>query len=48
MNVGVQLDKMGLRTLNIKVLGTPIKTLETSEDSDFFAQALKEINVPYC
>lgn len=30
----------------VKVLGTPIKTLETSEDRDLFAQALKEINIP--
>ncbi|EDK42003.1 carbamoyl-phosphate synthase arginine-specific large chain [Lodderomyces elongisporus NRRL YB-4239] len=30
----------------VKVLGTPIKTLETSEDRDLFSQALKEINIP--
>ncbi|ODV79886.1 carbamoyl-phosphate synthase arginine-specific large chain [Suhomyces tanzawaensis NRRL Y-17324] len=30
----------------VKVLGTPIKTLETSEDRDLFAQALKEIDIP--
>ncbi|CDO53794.1 hypothetical protein DV495_001936 [Geotrichum candidum] len=47
LNVGVQLDKMGVfERYNIKVLGTPIKTLETSEDRDLFAQALKEINIP--
>lgn len=28
------------------MLGTPIKTLETSEDRDLFAQAVNEINVP--
>lgn len=28
------------------MLGTPIQTLETSEDRDLFAQALKEIDIP--
>lgn len=47
LNVGVQLDKMGVfDRYGIKVLGTPIKTLETSEDRDLFATALKEINIP--
>ncbi|CDK28176.1 unnamed protein product [Kuraishia capsulata CBS 1993] len=47
LNVGVQLDKMGVfDRYGVKVLGTPIKTLETSEDRDLFAQALKEINIP--
>lgn len=47
LNVGVELDKMGVfDRYNIKVLGTPIKTLETSEDRDLFAQALKEIDIP--
>ncbi|CEP63861.1 carbamoyl-phosphate synthase (glutamine-hydrolyzing) CPA2 LALA0_S09e04148g [Lachancea lanzarotensis] len=47
LNCGVALEKMGvLEKYNIKVLGTPIKTLETSEDRDLFAQALKEINIP--
>ena len=31
---------------NIKVLGTPIKTLITSEDRDLFASALKDIDIP--
>ncbi|KAF0454556.1 carbamoyl-phosphate synthase [Gigaspora margarita] len=31
---------------NVKVLGTPIRTLEVSEDRDLFAQALKEIDIP--
>lgn len=30
----------------VKVLGTPIATLETSEDRDLFAKALKEIDIP--
>ncbi|GMG00133.1 unnamed protein product [[Candida] boidinii] len=47
LNVGVQLDKMGvLDRYNVKVLGTPIKTLETSEDRELFAQALNEIKIP--
>lgn len=47
LNVGVQLDKMGVfDRYGVRVLGTPIKTLETSEDRDLFAQALKEINIP--
>jgi carbamoylphosphate synthase large subunit len=41
LNVGIQLDKMGvLDRMGVKVLGTPIKTLETSEDRDLFARAL--------
>ncbi|KAI9459979.1 carbamoyl-phosphate synthase [Boletus coccyginus] len=47
LNVGIALDKMGiLDRLGVKVLGTPIKTLEVSEDRDLFVQALKEINIP--
>lgn len=47
LNVGIALDKMGiLERLNVKVLGTPIKTLETSEDRDLFSKALGEINIP--
>lgn len=47
LNVGVKLDKMGVfDRYNVKVLGTPISTLETSEDRDLFAQALKEIDIP--
>lgn len=47
LNVGVKLDKMGVfERYGVKVLGTPIKTLETSEDRDLFAQALNEINIP--
>ncbi|KAF2858305.1 carbamoyl-phosphate synthase [Piedraia hortae CBS 480.64] len=47
LNLGVRLDKMGVfDRYNIKVLGTSIKTLETSEDRELFAQALKEIDIP--
>lgn len=42
LNVGIELDRMGvLERLGIKVLGTPIRTLEVSEDRDLFVQALK-------
>lgn len=41
LNVGIQLEKMGvLERLGVKVLGTPIRTLEVSEDRDLFVQAL--------
>ncbi|KAI5809323.1 hypothetical protein BZA77DRAFT_328952 [Pyronema omphalodes] len=47
LNVGVQMNKMGVfDRLGVKVLGTPISTLETSEDRDLFAKALKEIDIP--
>ncbi|KAH3668731.1 hypothetical protein OGAPHI_002486 [Ogataea philodendri] len=47
LNVGVKLEKLGVfEKYGVKVLGTPIKTLETSEDRDLFAQALNEINIP--
>ncbi|KAH9942217.1 carbamoyl-phosphate synthase [Epithele typhae] len=42
LNVGIELDKMGvLDRLGVRVLGTPIRTLEVSEDRDLFVQALK-------
>lgn len=35
------MNKMGIfDRFHVKVLGTPIKTLETSEDRDLFAKAL--------
>lgn len=47
LNCGVALDRMGvLEKYNIKVLGTPIRTLEMTEDRELFAQALQEINIP--
>lgn len=53
LNVGVQLDKMGiLDRLNVQVLGTPIRTLEVSEDRDLFVKALNgklaHLGLPYC
>ncbi|KIW23302.1 carbamoyl-phosphate synthase arginine-specific large chain [Cladophialophora immunda] len=47
LNLGVQMNKMGIfDRYGVKVLGTSIKTLETSEDRDLFAKALNEINIP--
>ena len=47
LNLGVRMNKMGIfERYGVKVLGTSIKTLETSEDRDLFAKALKEINIP--
>lgn len=41
LNLGVKMDKMGIfDRYGVKVLGTSIKTLETSEDRDLFAKAL--------
>ncbi|KAJ2296777.1 carbamoyl-phosphate synthase (glutamine-hydrolyzing) cpa2, partial [Coemansia sp. RSA 2706] len=47
LNCGVQLEKMGvLAKYAVRVLGTPVRTLELSEDRDLFASALKEIGIP--
>jgi carbamoyl-phosphate synthase large subunit len=47
LNLGVKMQRMGIfERYGVKVLGTPIKTLETSEDRDLFAKALNEINIP--
>lgn len=47
LNLGVKMEKMGIfERYGVKVLGTSIKTLETSEDRDLFSKALHEINIP--
>ncbi|KAJ4345707.1 carbamoyl-phosphate synthase (glutamine-hydrolyzing) cpa2 [Didymosphaeria variabile] len=47
LNLGVQMNKKGIfEKYGVKVLGTTIKTLETSEDRDLFARALDEIDIP--
>jgi carbamoyl-phosphate synthase large subunit len=49
LNVGIELDRMGiLERLGVKVLGTPIRTLEVSEDRDLFVQALKRMSPTHC
>ncbi|KAM0509275.1 hypothetical protein ACHAQF_002005 [Verticillium nonalfalfae] len=47
LNLGVQMQRLGLfEKYGVKVLGTSVKTLETSEDRDLFARALGEIDIP--
>ena len=47
LNLGVKMNRMGIfERYGVKVLGTPIRTLEVSEDRDLFAKALKEIDIP--
>ncbi|KAF2270713.1 carbamoyl-phosphate synthase [Lojkania enalia] len=47
LNLGVNMNKKGIfEKYGVKVLGTSVKTLETSEDRDLFARALDEINIP--
>ncbi|OJJ81646.1 carbamoyl-phosphate synthase (glutamine-hydrolyzing) CPA2 [Aspergillus glaucus CBS 516.65] len=47
LNLGVQMNRMGtFDRYGVRVLGTSIQTLETSEDRDLFSQALKEIDIP--
>jgi len=47
LNCGIQLDESGvLKKYNVRVLGTPIHTLQLSEDRDLFANALREIGIP--
>ncbi|KAI6785925.1 Carbamoyl-phosphate synthase arginine-specific large chain-like protein [Emericellopsis cladophorae] len=47
LNLGVQMQRLGLfEKYGVKVLGTSVKTLETSEDRDLFAKALGEIDIP--
>lgn len=47
LNLGVQMNRMGIfDRMGVRVLGTSIQTLETSEDRDLFSQALKEIDIP--
>jgi carbamoyl-phosphate synthase large subunit len=46
LNVGIALDKKGVFEKHaVRVLGTPIRTLELTEDRDLFAKALKDIQV---
>ncbi len=46
LNCGLALDKSGvLKKYNIQVLGTPVKSIEITEDRKLFAKALKDINI---
>jgi len=45
LNCGVQLDKQNVfRDYNVQILGTPISSIEWTEDRHFFAEKLCEIN----
>ena len=49
LNVGVELKEEGiLDKYNIRVLGTPIETIETTEDRDLFVKAMDESGVKVC
>ncbi len=46
LNCGLELDKNGtLKKYNVKVLGTAVKSIETTEDREIFARELDSINV---
>jgi len=46
LNVGVELDRMGvLKDEGVKVLGTSIETIETTEDRELFRKAMLDANV---
>ncbi len=46
LNLGLELHDLGvLKKLNIKVLGTSVETIKTTEDRDLFKAALDEIAV---
>ncbi len=45
LNCGVALRKEGLfEQYNVRVLGTPVKSIEWTEDRKMFAQKMLEIN----
>ena len=47
LNCGVQLAKEGiLEKYDVKVLGTPIKTIEDTEDRELFRQSMMKAGVP--
>ncbi|MHA1466453.1 MAG: carbamoyl-phosphate synthase (glutamine-hydrolyzing) large subunit [Promethearchaeota archaeon] len=49
LNVGVELKEEGiLDKYNIRVLGTPIEAIETTEDRDLFIKAMDESGVKVC
>jgi carbamoyl-phosphate synthase large subunit len=46
LNCGVELSKKGILSKNkVRVLGTPVKTIEDTEDRELFVGKLKEVNV---
>ncbi|MBI4994567.1 carbamoyl-phosphate synthase (glutamine-hydrolyzing) large subunit [Candidatus Peregrinibacteria bacterium] len=46
LNCGVELNKKGvLKKYGVKVLGTPVKTIEATEDRELFKKELEKINI---
>lgn len=46
LNCGLELDKQGVfKKYSIRVLGTPVKSIELTEDRELFAKALSEIDI---
>ncbi len=46
LNCGVELERTGiLKKYGLKVLGTPVKSIELTEDRELFKQALNEIGI---
>jgi carbamoyl-phosphate synthase large subunit len=49
LNVGVELKEYGiLEKYNVRVLGTPIESIEATEDRDLFVRAMNEANAKVC
>ncbi|MBY9007525.1 MAG: carbamoyl-phosphate synthase (glutamine-hydrolyzing) large subunit [Candidatus Lokiarchaeota archaeon] len=49
LNVGVELAEQGiLEKYNIRVLGTPIKAIQVTEDRDLFVKAMYKSQAPVC
>lgn len=47
LNCGLELEKRGvLKKYNVKVLGSPVSSIELTEDRQKFAAHLKSINIP--
>ena len=47
LNCGLELNKKGiLKKYKITVLGTPVKSINLTEDRQFFAEHLKKLNIP--
>ena len=47
LNCGVQLEKMGiLEKYSVKVLGTPVRAIEDTEDREFFRRAMIRADIP--
>ncbi|UCC21371.1 MAG: carbamoyl-phosphate synthase (glutamine-hydrolyzing) large subunit [Promethearchaeota archaeon] len=49
LNVGVELNELGiLKKYNVRVLGTPIESIEATEDRDLFVKAMEKSAVKVC